>query len=126
MKTDFQTEQVGHTFRKHGVVFGYLFGSGASCTAGALSDLDFAVYMNRRVGLEDRLALQADLARTLGRSDIDVVVLNGLKNIVLADTITRTGRVLLDADPEKRADYELRVQHRAMDFLEQRKRLVGV
>ncbi|MBI5886592.1 MAG: nucleotidyltransferase domain-containing protein [Deltaproteobacteria bacterium] len=61
--------------------FAYLFGSHAKGAAGALSDVDVAVFVDGRAQEKDyaygyRAALAADLMAALGTNGVDVVVLN--------------------------------------------------
>lgn len=59
------------------VKFAYLFGSHASGQAGPLSDVDVAVYLDRRVKpWAYRLKLMEKLSKLLKRDDLDLVVLN--------------------------------------------------
>jgi len=91
------------------------------------SDIDLAFYMaNPEFTLEQRFQLIADCMRALNENNIDVVILNALQNTVLSDTITREGVVILCVDDDKRREYEVDVQHAAMDFLTQRKAVMGV
>lgn len=118
-------------FEKHGVAFAYLFGSVAAGTEHERSDLDLAVYfVGGDADLSRRFSLYGDLSRALARNDIDIVELNTAANLMLLEAIVRSGRVLFDACrddcPEDREDFELRVLHQAMDFREQRKRIMGI
>ncbi|ODS30545.1 MAG: Nucleotidyltransferase domain protein [Candidatus Scalindua rubra] len=111
------------------VLFVYLFGTAAQGNMSPLSDVDLAVFLSRQDDksyYEIKCSLYADCCRVLKRDDIDVVVLNTTKNIVLLDEIIRGGIVLVDRDIELREAYEQRILHQAMDFKEQRIVFLGV
>lgn len=113
----------------HRVAFAYLFGSTAKRETAPLSDVDVAVYL-AGVRTEDffdrKLSLHADICRALRRNDVDVVVLNMTRNLMLLDDIIRNGIVVRDADPDLRAEFELKVLHRAIDFKAHRLAVMGV
>lgn len=120
-------EQVFEKYKKQ-VVFAYLFGSAADSSKGPLSDVDIAVYVNDPVNFSfnDKLQLHAEFCRSLHRDDIDLVILNQTRNLMLRDQITRTGKVIWETDRDKREIFELKVQHMAIDFQYQRQREMGV
>ena len=91
------------------------------------SDIDLAFYMtDPQFGLEQRFQLSADCMRALNNSHVDVTILNTLQNTVLADAITQEGVLIYSGDEDRRMEYEVSVQHAAMDFLTQRKAVMGV
>ena len=109
----------------------YLFGSAADGTATDSSDIDIAVLLRNTGNQEEtflRFNLYADLCRTLGRNDIDLVILNYTSNLILKDTIIRHGIVLYTADDSdnERIDFELKVMHSCTDFKLQRHRVMGI
>lgn len=90
------------------VKFAYLFGSFASDTAGPLSDLDLAVYLDGRLDFFGyRLVLMESLARVLRTENFDLVVLN-VAPLVLKNEVVRHGVVLKD-DRARRVMFESRV-----------------
>ena len=112
---------------KEKIVFAYWFGSFAKGDASRLSDIDIAFYANSTSDLFDlKLALYGDCSRLLRRNDIDIVVLNGLKNLILADEIITNGFLVYDSNPTIRMNYEVRIHHQAIDFRHQRRMLIGV
>jgi hypothetical protein len=100
----------------------YLFGSQARETAREHSDVDVAAYvdqatdMNRGFGLDAEIA--ADLMSALGRSDVDVVLLNRA-DPVLYHRVLRDGIRLLVRDPKSTAGREAYALSRYFDFLPQ-------
>ncbi len=108
MKTD-----ISKIINEHdNVQFAYLFGSYADGTHNENSDIDIAVYLND-TSLDARLSLQHFLEKAC-KKDIDLVVLNTIKNIYLLETILCQGIVIKDAD--SRAMYEVRKNHEIIDF----------
>ena len=73
-----------------------------------------------------RLDLYAESSRLLKRSDIDIVILNSLSNLVLQERIIRHGVLLYDRDPELRKSHEVQTLHRGMDFRQHRKVIMGI
>lgn len=116
-------------FRKYGdvVCFAYLFGSMAVEAAGPLSDVDVAVFVQNpdSFDINEKLMLHGDCCRALRRNDVDLVVLNRMRNLILADRIVRTGVVIWNSDNELKDSYELHIMHQAIDFRLQRKREMG-
>ena len=71
------------------VMFAYLFGSYGNGSANNASDIDIAVYL-KDTAMDKRLALHHLLQKTL-RKDVDLVVLNEVKNIYLLEAILDQG-----------------------------------
>lgn len=108
------------------LLFGYCFGSLASGQITKKSDIDLAFYVQpENVNLDFQLSLLADCSRILKRNDIDIVILNSLKNLILAEEIIRKGTLLFDFLEKIRTDYELKILHAAIDFRYQRKMIMG-
>ena len=94
------------------VLFAYLFGSYTEGTQKEDSDVDIAVYLND-ISLDARLSLHHNLEKELGK-EVDLVVLNEVKNIYLLEAILRKGSVL--KDHESRAFFEVEKNHEIIDF----------
>ncbi len=96
------------------VKFAYLFGSLASGTAGPLSDLDLAVYLDGRLDFfRCRLMLMESLAKLLKTENFDLVVLNDAP-LVLQNEVIRHGVILKDDRP-RRVMFESRVVRDYLD-----------
>ncbi len=113
------------------VAFAYLFGSTLSHQGRPLSDIDIAVYTSNKKKsdfLEIKFALYADFCRALKRNDVDVVLLNTAKNIILLESIVNEGLVIFETPGGliTRRDFELKVRHQVIDFKTQRKRIMGI
>lgn len=132
MQTSIEIKKlVQPVFGKHKdyLVFAYLFGSTAQDKVFPLSDIDIAVYFSK--GESDfcsdmKILLYTDISRALQRNDVDVVVLNKTKNIMLLDEIVRHGIVLFDKDIHLRLDFETNILHSAFDFKSQRMAVMGI
>jgi hypothetical protein len=111
-------EKLEQIFSQHHVTLAYLFGSQARGKAGPLSDVDIAVLLNPEVDREEWSQIQIDLMGKLmslfQRNDVDVVILNQAKP-VLAHQVALYGRVLYQAQPGARADFEVAALRRYVD-----------
>ena len=103
----------------------YLFGSQARGEAGALSDIDVAVYIDEDLAEPGPYGYDAelitDLMTELGTNDIDVVLLNRAPPL-LYHRVLRDGKLLVTRDlaaTTTRAGYAL---SRYFDFLPQLKK----
>jgi predicted nucleotidyltransferase len=96
------------------VKFAYLFGSIASGKAGPLSDLDMAIYLDRRLdSFKYRLQLMERLARLLKSEKFDLVVLNSAP-VVLKYEVVKNGVILKDDRP-RRVMFETAVLQEYLD-----------
>ncbi len=94
------------------VEFGYIFGSYVDGSFTNSSDVDLALYLKKDL-LDVRLELIYRLSKEL-KKDVDLVVLNSVKNIYLLDNILQNAEVIKDSD--KRVDFELRKEHEILDY----------
>lgn len=74
----------------------FLFGSWASGTASASSDIDLAVAGYHRLSMDERAAIAARVARRAHR-DVDVIDLQAVSGVILHQALTR-GTPLLVRD----------------------------
>lgn len=96
------------------VKFAYLFGSRARGGAGPLSDVDLAVFLDRRLScFEWRLRLMEQLAQALETERFDLVVLNDASPLLRYEVI-RGGDVIKE-DKEKRVEFETRTLAEYLD-----------
>ncbi len=98
------------------VEFAYLFGSYATKTTSNHSDIDIAIYVKNGfdsfdVGLRVHHALEIALSK-----DVDVVILNDVKNLRLLKDILDKGILLKDS--ENRPMFEVQKQHEIIDFFD--------
>jgi predicted nucleotidyltransferase len=98
------------------VKFAYLFGSQATGNVTSLSDVDIAVYLDDAANnLDKHLEIHHALSKRLQR-DVDLVVLNNVKNFNLLESIFSNGRVIADRDADFRKAFEVQKQHQILDY----------
>jgi len=99
-----------------GVVFAYLFGSGAAGHLQPLSDVDVAVYLEDGVdAVNARLEAIGAVTAHLGTDEVDLVVLNTAPT-ALVGRILGSRRVLFDRDPFRRHRFESQALRTFMDW----------
>lgn len=107
------------TFRKHNVIFAYQFGSTIDGTATRESDLDIAVYFDKKIGkkkrFEERLKLISQLQK-IHRRRVDVVALNDTRSLFFKFTIIKEGKRIYETPREEYVDYECRTMSRYFDY----------
>lgn len=96
------------------VFFGYLFGSFANDTYNSRSDVDIALYMTD-LSFDNKLQINYELSKLL-RKDVDLVVLNEVKNIYLLEDILSHSVVVKENN--RRLDFELVKEHDILDYKE--------
>jgi predicted nucleotidyltransferase len=112
--------------KSENVLFAYIFGSHIAGMITESSDMDVAVYLDKKhTDIDDFLSLHSALSRALKTDKIDLVLLNNANNLILLDSIVRHGILVIDKDKDRREEFELRVLHSAIDFREQRKAIIG-
>ncbi len=96
------------------VEFAYLFGSSVSNSTSAHSDVDIAIYVKDGFDSFDvGLKIHHKLEITLNKN-IDVVILNDVKNYRLLKDIIYKGILLKDS--ENRPIFEVKKQHEIIGF----------
>jgi predicted nucleotidyltransferase len=104
----------------------YLFGSQARLQGGSLSDVDIAVYVDPlaldRPGFGIAAELGSDLQAALGRTDVDVVILNHAPPL-LYHRVLRDGVRILSRCPTATTTREGRALSRYCDYLPQLRKI---
>lgn len=104
-----EREKLTRALDRDRVVAGMLFGSQASGTAGPLSDVDVAVWLDPELPRERLAALRSELTlavvEALGTDEVDVVVLNGAPPLLRHRALSG-GTRLFDRDPRARVRLE--------------------
>ena len=112
--------------KSQNVLFAYLFGSHITRMITESSDIDLAVYLDKKhPDIDDYLSLHVALSRALKTDKIDLLILNNTSNLILLESIVRHGIIVTDKDKDRREAFELYVLHSAIDFREQRKAVIG-
>lgn len=119
--TDICLEQVVSRVRGHpDVVALYLAGSVAACQATPLSDIDLAVWLKpcstRSQRFHVQLELLHQLTQTLGRDDVDLVVLNDAAPVVRYHLLRGAKRLYVQ-DEEQRVALEARAIKMYLDLV---------
>lgn len=101
------------------VKLAYFFGSRAKGKESALSDYDFAVYLDEKDAkkrFEIKLNLMTKLSKIFGTDDVDVVVLNDAESPELKYSIIKEGRLIYEEEPYK-VVIEPRIFNEYFDFI---------
>ncbi|MBI4652886.1 nucleotidyltransferase domain-containing protein [Candidatus Kuenenbacteria bacterium] len=105
----YNNKKLEQIFKKHKIVFAYLFGSQANKKTGPLSDIDIAIYFNKKLNKSDRFdekhKLMADLSDLFQKENIDLVSLNDAYPL-LAHRILKNGQSLYCYNIKKQKEYE--------------------
>ncbi|MBT9538055.1 MAG: nucleotidyltransferase domain-containing protein [Nitrospirae bacterium] len=113
-------KKIKKQLKDSGVSFVYLFGSMSSGRTSPMSDVDIGIVL-RDVNLLKRskniyTKLYAIFADIYPSFTIDIVFLQSAPLPLQYDAV-RYGRVLFEADPKQRADYEAEVMNMYFDFM---------
>lgn len=106
------------------ISFAYLFGSHATNEQTSLSDIDIAIHVKNTsdFSFNKLLLFHGDCCRALQRNDIDILVLNTARNLMLVDEIIHQGVLFYNTDQDLVDDFEVMTQHAICDFKERRSR----
>lgn len=97
------------------IEFAYLFGSYAKGEADINSDIDIALYL-KKDDFNTKLSIHHKLQKLL-KKDIDLVILNRIKNFDLLKDIFNEGIVVKDSQNDKRVLFELKKDHEMKDYI---------
>ncbi|MCL4474993.1 MAG: nucleotidyltransferase domain-containing protein [Nitrospirae bacterium] len=102
---------------KHPVKVAYLFGSEAKGESGPLSDIDVAVFIDKRVDksgrFDTRLRLSNELSAIMGKR-VDLVVLNDMP-VQLSFEVIKYGELLYCSDKAAKIDIETEILSKYLD-----------
>ena len=96
----------------------YLFGSAATGSETAGSDIDIAILLKRGINPykpDIQLKIMSDLELLL-KKRVDVILLNSA-DLILEHQIRKHGKVLIDNNPKVRVTYELDARKKYFDFI---------
>jgi hypothetical protein len=96
----------------------YIFGSVVSGRTRRDSDIDVALLLNEKSPclkmLDYRLRVAADISKAIGRSDLDLVILNGAPP-VLAHQVLSKGKLVFERSRSARVAFHVRAVNRYLD-----------
>ncbi len=114
---DSRIKSITDTLSKYPIVFAYLFGSQAKGQSTTLSDVDLAVFIDRRISRSERfdirLRLTNDLSAIAG-TKVDLIVMNDIP-IQLAYEIIKYGKAILCKDRDAMIDAEIEILSKYLD-----------
>lgn len=115
-----QLNELAVVFKRHDVLFAYLFGSQITCRTIFDSDYDIAIMLPQSFSpakrFSIRLKMMTELSRALNHQGVDVVVLNEARSLVFKYAIIVEGEKIYEADSLARLDFELLTQNEYFDF----------
>jgi hypothetical protein len=105
--------------KDNSIVFVFVFGSAALGRTTKESDVDLAVFLDRRKVkdmFQKRLVLMGKIQALLGKNT-EVLLLNEPQPTLLKFVIVKEGKLLFERDHGRRVDFELRAMQEYYDFL---------
>lgn len=104
----YNKQKLAQLFKKHKVVFAYLFGSQAKNKTGPMSDIDIAVYFDDSLDggqrFDRKLKLMAGFASLFKRDDVEALPLNDAYPLI-AHRILKHGKLIYCQDIKKEKEY---------------------
>ena len=96
----------------------YIFGSVVSGRSRTNSDIDIAVLLNPKSlhlkSLDYRLKLASEMSSAIGRSDVDLIILNEAPP-VLAHQVVSKGQLVFERSAAARVDFQVRTVNAYLD-----------
>ncbi|MCL6087808.1 MAG: nucleotidyltransferase domain-containing protein [Actinobacteria bacterium] len=104
-------ESIKKIFQESGVVLAYIFGSAAKKGLTKLSDIDFAVFLDKTISQSKyykiRLLLLDRLDRVIKNKPLDVAILNNATPL-LVQLVILQGKILFCQDEDLRVNFQLK------------------
>jgi hypothetical protein len=119
-KLNDERKEIKSSFQRKGILLAYLFGSGSKKgdEPGPLSDLDFAVYLEKGLSKTEKqklhLEILSDLISILG-DDIDLVIMNDA-SILMQFNIIKSGEVLFQRSEADKIKIESAITRNYLDL----------
>jgi predicted nucleotidyltransferase len=110
-------EKIAGCLGKYSIVVAYLFGSEAKGTSGALSDIDIAVFLDKKTDKSERFDLRLRLSNELSsimNKQVDIIILND-SALHLSYEVIKHGSAIFCMDNSMKADFETDVLSRYLD-----------
>lgn len=114
---DSRIKSIIENLKKYPIVFAYLFGSQAKGKFSRLSDIDLAVFIDRKIPKSERFDMRLRLANDLsamGGKRVDVIVMNDI-SIQLAYEIIKYGKAILCKDRDSMINAEIEILSKYLD-----------
>ncbi len=107
-------------FKKYPILFAYLFGSYAKARVRKKSDVDIAVFFDRRIQEKQRDSLRGEIRESVAHilkkyDQIDIVALNDVYPL-LEKEIIYNGKLIYSKDDAAQAHYQARAVSRWLDY----------
>lgn len=118
MNIEKHKNQLNKIFNENGVEFAYLFGSLAYKNFTLQSDVDLAIYLDKKT-TKDFFDKRLDLikkASQLFKRDADIIILNTAP-IFLKYVIIKEGKLIFNKNDSKRIDFELKSINEYFDYM---------
>lgn len=103
--------------KRKGVLFCYIFGSFACHSFNSKSDVDIAVYLDKRNKVdffEKRLELISEISRAL-KKEADILILNTAP-LFLKYVVLKEGKLIFSRNENQRIEFELKTINDYFDF----------
>jgi len=98
-------------FKKNKVVFAYIFGSAVKEGLTKLSDIDFAVFLDKAISKSKycniRLLILDQLGRVIKNKPLDIAILNN-SSPLLAQLVILKGKIIFCEDEDLRIRFQLK------------------
>src|SRR4030042_2678844 len=114
---DSRIESIADTLSKYPLIFAYLFGSQAKDKSTGLSDIDLAVFIDKKIAKSERFNIRLRLANDLSAmtgTRVDVIVMNDIP-IRLAYEVIKYGKLILCRDKDAVIDAEIEILSKYLD-----------
>ena len=114
---DSRIESITDNLSKYPIIFTYLFGSQAKDKSTRLSDIDLAVFIDKKIAKSERFNIRLRLANDLSAmtgTRVDVIVMNDIP-IQLAYEVIKYGKLILCRDRDAVIDAEIEILSKYLD-----------
>lgn len=104
----YNKKKLDRIFKKHKVLFAYLFGSQAKGKSGPMSDIDIAVFFDDTLDagqrFDKKLQLMAALSDLFEKEEVEVLPLNDAYPLI-AHRVLKHGKLIYCQDIKKEKEY---------------------
>lgn len=114
---DTHINSITDILNKYPIIFAYLFGSQAKDESTKLSDIDIAIFIEKKVSKSERFDIRLRLANNLSSiagKRVDVIVMNDIP-IQLSYEVIKNGKVILCKDRDAMVNAEIEILSKYLD-----------